>query len=258
MILWCAYCQRYKGEKAPFEDYRLSHGLCPSCDSLDASLEAGLEKKMAPVREFYDGLRAFAQASSLSDASVQLSEAARLGIHPMDLALGMLQPALYEIGDLWAHAKLDVAHEHVSTQRVRDLLDLMYSRFPECAQCRNAEEPTVLLCAPTSNQHTLGLKFVELALSVRGVPTQRLPASVGDIVARVVASRPRWVGVSIALPSQLVDAEEIAAAIASAHLSDPPRVVVGGGPLRHGVADRAESRVEVVASVDDLAGMISK
>ena len=31
MVVVCAWCAKSLGEKAPFEDRRVSHGVCPDC-----------------------------------------------------------------------------------------------------------------------------------------------------------------------------------------------------------------------------------
>ena len=34
MLRWCSYCQKYLGETAPLEDYRVSHGICQACEAV--------------------------------------------------------------------------------------------------------------------------------------------------------------------------------------------------------------------------------
>jgi len=44
MILTCYRCKKDYGEKGPFEDRRVSHGLCPPCVPLEwARIEAELK-----------------------------------------------------------------------------------------------------------------------------------------------------------------------------------------------------------------------
>lgn len=258
MIVWCAYCQRYQGEKPAFDDYRLSHGICPECERAGRFEERGAEARVAPLLAFYDRLRDAARRGDLPEASALLEEGTRLGVRPTDLAFGMLQPILHEIGDRWARGEIDVATEHAASARVRDLLDLVYPHLPESAGARDAPSPSVLLCVPPRNAHTLGVDFVELALLIRGVPTMRVkPSASKDEIARVAAfARPRWVGISIALPGQLADAKRVAKAIASQAQAAPPRIVVGGGPFRHG-AGSSTSGLTIVPSADDFVAMVT-
>lgn len=32
MIRWCSYCQKFLGERAPFDDPSFTHGICERCD----------------------------------------------------------------------------------------------------------------------------------------------------------------------------------------------------------------------------------
>jgi methanogenic corrinoid protein MtbC1 len=257
VFLWCAYCQRYIGESSPFDDHSLSHGLCPSCDAANA-FGKPLSPGVGRIRELHARLRACVLAGDLEAASALVDASAALGIRPLDLALGMMQPVLQEIGELWAQGRLDVAHEHVATGLVQRLLELAYSRFPESARLRNADAPAVLLCTAPSNRHTIGLDLVELALTAGGIPTQRmtLAASARDIAVRVEAVGPKWVGVSIALPSQMADAEDVAASVEALGLGRPPRVVAGGGCCRGHVAARPEG-LSVVADAAQFQAMVA-
>lgn len=31
MIVWCSYCQKFLKEKPPYDQFQVSHGVCPSC-----------------------------------------------------------------------------------------------------------------------------------------------------------------------------------------------------------------------------------
>lgn len=90
MFRWCAYCQSLIGEKAPFEDFRISHGVCASCF-------AGADKDGSmPIKglELYGRLFAAAKSGDQSKCRTLADEALSQGWRPSDAAIGLLQPGL--------------------------------------------------------------------------------------------------------------------------------------------------------------------
>lgn len=251
MIIWCAYCQTYQGESAPFDDYGLSHGICPRCDAAEAWADRSAPARALPLREFWDQLREVTLAGNLPAARTTLQRGIALGVRPLDLAFGMMQPLLREVGVLWQRGEFDVAREHAASQMVRELINLEYELVPECGRLRNAPHPTVLLCAPEDNTHLIGLEFVELWLATHGISSMRPrhPAHAAEIADAVAAARPRWVGLSVALPGQLASVQAIVAAIEARGLANAPRFAVGGALYRSGDAAAALPGVVSIVSV---------
>jgi hypothetical protein len=257
MIAWCAYCQRYMGEMAPYDSYALSHGLCGDCAARGAVDDPTLPQRIEPVRAFYEGLRRAVATGNAPAAEQSLREARALGLASLDVVLGMLQPVLYEVGDLWARGDVDVAHEHAATRLVRELVELAYETLGLAGRPGADDEARVSLCVAPGNAHTLGVTFLEMALVSRGVPTRTslAPLDVDEIVARVTADRPGWLGISVALPSQGEMALAVAERVAGLDLPARPRVVMGGHPFRG--RPRAEmSSLTVFGNVDDFVALV--
>jgi methanogenic corrinoid protein MtbC1 len=255
MIRWCSYCQRFLGEKAPFDDYRLSHGICGACFDahvFDEAETAGAER----IRLIHEALRRAVAARDLERLARHIDGAVALNLRPIDLALGILQPLLYEIGDLWHREQLTVAHEHAMTETISRAFELTYGRFPELALARAVAQPAVLLCTAPTNTHTLGVDFAEMFLATTGVTVLKTRSgSVAEIVSKVAESRPAWVGISIAMPDQLHDAERVHAGIHALGLPEPPRVVVGGGACRGGGLG-APRGLTCVADLNEFAALL--
>jgi len=93
MILWCAFCQRYQGEKAPFEDFSLSHGMCAACEAANAHDDPGIGARVAPIREIYDHLRTAARAGDGGAMAVELLD----GGQKLELE-GASNPGIYGAG----------------------------------------------------------------------------------------------------------------------------------------------------------------
>jgi len=79
------------------------------------------------------------------DVGLMLEESSRHHIRPMDLLLGMLQPLLVEIGELWASGQVTVSMEHRFSDLVGDLLAHVRRGF---RQDPRPESPKLLLLTP--------------------------------------------------------------------------------------------------------------
>ncbi len=234
VILWCAYCQTFQGEEPPFDDYAMTHGLCAACDAKDVVADAAAMHALQPLVEFHRRLRARARASDEIRVKDLLDEARGLGVSPVDLLLGLVQPALYEIGDLWARGEVTVATEHRFSFTMERVASAVAEALPSSTP--RPGELDYLLVNAEGNGHTLGLRFLDVFLRSRGRSTvlvvPGLPS--GEVVALARALAPKTLGMSIAQPEQLAAVREVTRALADAPRG--PAVVVGGYPVKTGLA----------------------
>lgn len=100
----------------------------------------------------------------------------------------LLQPAQYEIGELWYEGRIGVADEHRATSIVEAVVNSLPptpSEDPVPRGCR------CLLAALGEEQHVLGMKVFKLALEDEGWTTQWLGGRVPlDRVLDAVRARP--------------------------------------------------------------------
>lgn len=232
MIRWCSWCQRYQGEAEPFEDFRLTHTLCDACREADAALNDGLVERVKPIQRYFAKVaRAGAEGAS---ATALLDEGLSLGLPPADLLMGVLQPVLYQMGARWSDADACVHEEHRLTGVCATMLQLLTERQPGWAGLRQAHAPQVLLVNAEDNFHTLGVQIVEFFLLAHGVPVftvhPGLPAR--ETAALAESLRPKVVGVSVALPTQLASVRELTATLTGLPAERRPPVVAGGYGVR--------------------------
>ncbi len=97
MIRWCSFCQRYIGEKEPFEDYGITHGMCEKCGETAGSLNKAFFQKTNTVIEYFRKLKEYVSLGSPIEVEKIIKEGLELGVKPEDIAIGMIQPLLYEI-----------------------------------------------------------------------------------------------------------------------------------------------------------------
>lgn len=226
MYRWCAYCQQYQGEKAPFDDHSLTHGICTSCL---ASAHLGDEDalgRLQPIIEFMGAMRAMARTGHHVSVATVVQYGRGLGMRPIDLLVGILQPALYELGKLWEQGTIGPSVEASFSAFSDELLtELERQQVQGPTSVRSA--PVVLLNA-RRNLHTLGLRVTAFLLRERGIAALAITPTpaVDELTARLRVLSPAVVGVSLATDWQLPFLDEVLAAVAT--LSPRPRVVAGG------------------------------
>ncbi len=254
MIHWCAYCQSYIGESEPFDDFSLTHGVCRKCANSGAAAAPDAGEKLRPLAEFFRKLRAEVRAGITSSADLWAGEAFRLGVKPQDLLMGILQPALYEIGRLWAGGAVTVAAEHRFSAFAEEMVGSVFAHYPELARGRQAAEPDVLLTCAEGNYHTLGIRFLEAGLLANGLKTYAvlpgLPAA--ETAALAARLRPVAVGISVAMEGQLGSARELAEMLGRLPERERPLLLLGGLPLKEGAPAPAGPGIFACRSLADV------
>ena len=244
MIVWCAYCQRFLGEQPPLDNYEVTHGLCTRCAKKGVMRDDAAIAAIRPLVAFHARLRMQARAGGELPTSQILSEARSLGVRPLDLLLGVVQPALYELGDLWSRGEVSVAMEHRFSANVQRIVGAIVEATPPTPPGPGGLD--YLLVAADREQHTLGLWFVELFLREHGrstfLVTPGLPA--GEVMALVRSLQPKTVGLSLALPAHASAVREVASALEG--MPRRPRLIVGGYAVKMGLAADALAGAEPI------------
>jgi methanogenic corrinoid protein MtbC1 len=245
VIKWCSYCQRYLGDIPPYDDFGLTHGICEACM---AAHESGRRlDHAARIAEFFGRLHGAGRRGGIPSASAVLDEGVQMGLRPIDLLMGVIQPALYLVGESWAAGLTTVAREHSFTAMASSLLALVMHKYPEVTRLRQSGRPRVLLVAAEGNDHTLGVQLVELMLLLEGIPTFAVypgiaAEDVWDLWQEVQAP---VVGFSVALSSQVRGVRAAVARFMQERMA-PPRFVLGGFPVRLGLRTHQELPVELM------------
>jgi len=234
MYRWCAYCQHYLGEKAPFEDYSLTHGICAECVYRGTLRDHDAITRMQPIVDFYTDVANMARSGETVPVATVVRRGLALGMRPVDLLVGILQPTLYEVGHLW-ESGLMTSSQEASFSSFCDAVMTELTREQELL-CPAVSAPLVLLLNAEGNRHTLGLRMATFLLREGGLNAQTLvptPSS-AELAAVLADRRPAVVGVSLATNRQLPFLDAILTMVARHR--PPPRVVAGGPAVRAGCA----------------------
>lgn len=236
MILWCAYCQHFVGEKPPYDNFEITHGICPSCGAREVELTDADVMRARRLGALHSRLMEYGRAGDALSASALIDDARAEGIEPVDVVVGLLAPALQQLGDAWEHGKATIVDEHRFTAFAESLVAIVTEHY-ESPPTGPDGRVSVLLVNADGNAHSLGVRIVRLWLQSRGVSSVAIypgtPAR--ELVTLALAVRPATLGISIALPEQAGALGEIVERVQAIPELSGLRIVLGGNAVKRGL-----------------------
>lgn len=165
-------------------------------------------------------------AREVREAYDLIDEAGRVGMPLRTICLEVLTPALVRIGELWASGELDVAHEHLASAVVRDLLSNLRAYQPPAPPHGRV---AVAACA-ANERHELGLRMVAALLELEGWTVHFLGADtpLPSTLQMVADNQADLLLVSVGEPAARSFIEALATEIASWPPNRRPKIAVGG------------------------------
>ncbi len=135
----------------------------------------------------------------------------------------VVQPALRDVGDLWAASQLNVADEHLATATAQSAVAALYPLFPWPSR-----GPKLILACAEGERHDFGLRMAADLLALDGWDERFLGGDVPveDLVRKVRAFMPRAVGLSMTLRSSVPAVRSAIRLVRTAHPS--VKILVGG------------------------------
>ncbi len=168
-----------------------------------------------------------------SDEAAQLIESlsrGALGIRRTYLEV--LEPALKEVGRLWAHGKISVGEEHMVSQATERIMSRIYSQegTPRAA----SGEASCCVMAVSSEQHLIGPRMVSDFLRLDGWSVQFLGGNLGiRHLLEVLAARPvNLLAVSVTSRNNVTEAADLIASVREKDFLKETRVIAGGQALQ--------------------------
>jgi methanogenic corrinoid protein MtbC1 len=169
---------------------------------------------------FLDGLLARDSAR----ARKAVDDALMAGESVPDIYLGVLDPALREIGHRWAMGSINIAEEHYATAVAQSILDGLSRRL-----VRSPKDGRLAVVSGTPDElHALGTRVVADFLEADGWEVLLLGAGAParDLTALVVQEQPDVVALSTATAGSLNGVVEVLGLLSA--LSPRPCIVAGG------------------------------
>ena len=212
----------------------LSHYVNAAVDrALHGERAEGLRLVPEPVGpgELREGAEAYSTTLLAHDdrqARALVEDLVERGARIIDIYSSVIQPALEEIGELWAQEDITVAHEHYATEATARLLTTL---APDRRLAPTRGRLAVVSASP-DELHALGARMVADVLERAGWEVIALGAAApADALVDLVGTEcPDLVALSTATVGRLPGAEE---AVALLDRLDPrPLIAVGGAMYR--------------------------
>ena len=98
MLRWCSYCQEFQGEGPPYDDLRITHGICPSCERTVDRFDTDDFVHTRALQQIQSRLMDAGARSDAHTAAGVIADASKARVRPVDALMGLVAPMLYEIG----------------------------------------------------------------------------------------------------------------------------------------------------------------
>ena len=146
--------------------------------------------------------------------------------------LEVLEPALKEVGRLWAHGELSVGEEHIISEATERIMSRIFS-LEEAPR----EEPGEMSCcvlAVSSEQHLIGPRMVSDFLHMDGWRVRFLGGNLGiRHLLEAIAARPvNLIAVSVATSANITEAADLIATVREKDFLSATRLIAGGHAIQ--------------------------
>lgn len=138
--------------------------------------------------------------------------------------LKIVQPALYDVGNLWEIGKISVAEEHLATAIVGRIMANIYTKFP-----KTKKKAKAVVASSPNEFHELGGRIVADFLEIDGWDVYYLGANVPEqeLIKLIKKTKPKILALSVTMPFNI---EKATIAINSVKKLKgvKPKIIVGG------------------------------
>lgn len=149
------------------------------------------------------------------------------GMTVADLYLKLIQPTLYQVGDLWQEQKISVATEHYITAAIQHIIGKLYPRI--FSEGNNGEHRLVAVCAG-SELHEVGLRMIADFFELAGWQTHFLGSNipVKFVIDFLKEHETDFLAVSATTSSNLVEVKALIRAVKEDPSLSHIQIMVGG------------------------------
>ncbi len=207
MYKWCSYCQSFLGEFEPRNDYQLSHGICPSCKARLHTHGADLISRSKILKGFFTSIRSDLLERKNREPNLLLQQAREIGVTPLNLLAGAMQPLLYEIAQLQASGQLSIQHEHEFSLMIEGIFHEIKKERSDMFDSKLPESRKILIACADGNYHSFGPRLIQESLLEDGFSVTCIFPSLPfeDIIAASNNISAHIIGISVATEAQTED-----------------------------------------------------
>ncbi|MBK6294030.1 MAG: cobalamin-dependent protein [Rhodoferax sp.] len=161
-----------------------------------------------------------------SQAQASVIEAMDAGATLPQACVQIIQPALYEVGNLWQRNRITVAQEHLASAISQNVLVGAYLK----ASFLEPNGQSAVFACVEGNHHGLGLRMLSDAFETRGWDAAYLGTDVPtkDLLQDIDSRRPQLLALSASLPQHLSSVRQTVEALRAELGRACPTIWVGG------------------------------
>ena len=177
----------------------------------------------------------------------------------LDFYEKILIPVLYKIGDQWENGEIDVATEHVCSNAVNTLIDLINQNNTKKISKSYRDTKSIVLCTPEGELHSIGCKIIESLLLEKGYEVYNITSSLptNSIESYLYNTNPGVVLISVTLEENINSAIRLVQEI---RRSVQTSVIVGGNAIKSASKSQIqlfEKYDKVYLDLDNLTDIIT-
>ena len=165
----------------------------------------------------------------------------------LDFYEKILIPVLYKIGDQWENGEIDVATEHVCSNAVNTLIDLINQNNTKKISKSYRDTKSIVLCTPEGELHSIGCKIIESLLLEKGYEVYNItsPLPTNSIESYLGNTNPGLVLISVTLEDNINSTIRLLQEIRkSLQIS----VIVGG----NSITSASKSQIQLLEKYDKV------
>ena len=165
----------------------------------------------------------------------------------LDFYEKILIPVLYKIGDLWANEEIDIATEHVCSNAVNTLIDLINQKNTKKNSKSYGDTKSIVLCTPEGELHSIGCKIIESLLLDKGYEVYNItsPLPTNSIESYLDKTNPGVVLISVTLEENINSAIRLVREIRK---SFQISIIVGGNAIKFA----SKSQIQLLEKYDKV------
>lgn len=138
--------------------------------------------------------------------------------------LKIVQPALYDVGNLWEAGRISVAEEHLATAIVGRVMANIYTHFP-----KTKKKAKAIVTSSPNEFHEMGGRIVADFLEVDGWDVYYLGANIPDqeLIKLIKKTKPKLLAISVTMPFNIENAQRVIKTVKKLKNVNP-KIIVGG------------------------------
>lgn len=155
------------------EDYRNESTILKFLSSHNLDFSQSIKYNESLQEQLYKKLKNYA----INDLIKLYNEYTKTNYLLLDFYEKLLIPVLYKIGNQWENGEIDVATEHVCSNAVNNLIDLINQKNTKQVFKSYEYTKAIVLCTPEGELHSIGCKIIESLLLEKGYEVYNITSS---------------------------------------------------------------------------------